>query len=59
VITSKEGASCKLLLQGKDVSEFELQGYLSKWKAGEWKVEYNKIQVIVIDPPPQTVDLHS
>jgi hypothetical protein len=59
VITSKEGASCKLLLIAKDLTEFEMAGYLSKWKQGEWKVEFSKITVVVIDPPPQTMHLHS
>lgn len=58
-ITSKEGASNRLLLQAKDISELELSSYLSKWKSGEWKVEYKKIPVVLIDPSPQTVHLHS
>ncbi|MDE1830200.1 MAG: hypothetical protein KGI25_07740 [Thaumarchaeota archaeon] len=59
VITSKEGASCKLLLQAKDLTQTELQNYVMKWKDGDWKVEYKKVSVIVVDPPPQTVHLHS
>lgn len=58
-ITSKESVSCKLLLQVKELSDFELTGYLAKWKEGEWKVEYKKIPVYVIDPTPTTMHLHS
>lgn len=59
VITSKEGASCKLLLTANDVKEVDLLSYVTKWKNGEWKVEFSKIVLIVIDPPPQTMHLHS
>lgn len=58
IITSKEGASCKLFLQVKDLTQTEMQDYLNKWKEGQWVVEYNKVSVVVVEPTPQTMHLH-
>lgn len=59
VITSKEGASCKLLFAAKEITELEMASYVSNWKCGEWKVEYKKISIIVVIPTPVTQHLHS
>ena len=65
VITSKDGVSCKLLLHAKEISEIEMQRYVSNWKNGEWTVEYvrmssscKKIPIIIVVPTPATVHLH-
>lgn len=57
-ITSKEGASCKLLIQTKELTDFEFQVYLLKWKQNEWRIEYKKVPIFIVDPQPQTVHLH-
>jgi len=59
VITSKEGASCKLLLNAKEISELEMATYVANWKTGEWKVDFKKISIMVVNPTPTTQQLHS
>ena len=58
VITSKQGASCKLLLSAKDLSSADMQEYLDNWKTGEWTIEFSKIQLHVVVPTPQTMHLY-
>lgn len=57
-LTSKEGASCKLLVFAKAISNADLETYVNNWKTCEWVVEFKKIPIIVVDPTPQTVHLH-
>ncbi len=59
VITSKEGASCKLMFAAKEISELEMATYVANWKSGQWNVQYKKIPVIVVNPTPVTQHLHS
>lgn len=52
VLTSKEGASLKLLFSAKEISDIDMMEYVNNWKDGDWKVEFQKIPVIIINPPP-------
>ncbi len=57
-ITQKDGTSARLLLNAKSISQADMQMYIQNWKANEWKVEYNKISIFIVNPTPQTVHLH-
>lgn len=57
-ITGKDGTSYRLLLNNKDIPLTTIQEYVEKWREKEWKVEYNKIELVVVIPPPQNQHLH-
>lgn len=59
LIQTKDGISCKLIFNAKEISDLEMQGYVNNWRSGEWKVEYKKIPVHVVNPTPVTQHLHS
>lgn len=52
VISSKEGASLKLLFNAKEISDLDMMEYVNNWKEGDWKVEYMKIPIIVVPSVP-------
>lgn len=58
VINDENGASARLLLGAKDLSDFELQGFVNKWKEKKWTVEFQKISIIVVIPTPATIHLN-
>lgn len=59
VITAKDGTSCRLLLNAKDIPLATFQEYGTKWREKEWKVEYNKLELVIVTPSVQNQHLHS